>query len=419
MMAQPLRWVPARFAALGDTPSQRRLAALLAGGFLLGLASSFVIPFLSLWGTRAIGMTPFAFGMFMTSTSLSAMVLSTLMARWSDTRAPRRTVLMLAGAGGVLGYLGYAWVSHPLALTAIGCLLLGLASSNFPQLFAHAREELAQPEYSHLDPAFILSVLRAAFALAWTVGPGLGAVVVQRFGYRGSFLGASAIFAVYVCVVAFAVPSRAPVFSADETADRSLAQVLMRPIVLANFAAFALIFAGLSLNLMNLPLLLTKDLGGNEGHVGVAFAIGPIAEMPLMLWFGRLAARGHQRTVIRFGVLIGVAYFLALRFVAAPFHVYPLQLLNAAAVAVTMSVAIPYFQDLLPGQTGVATSIYTSSYSLGCLLGYFSFGVLVSSIGHRGIVLLCAGLGALSFGVLMLHRGHQAKTPSAPGPAAT
>jgi hypothetical protein len=111
MMAQPLRWVPARFAALGDTPSQRRLAALLAGGFLLGLASSFVIPFLSLWGTRAIGMTPFAFGMFMTSTSLSAMVLSTLMARWSDTRAPRRTVLMLAGAGGVLGYLGYACCS--------------------------------------------------------------------------------------------------------------------------------------------------------------------------------------------------------------------------------------------------------------------------------------------------------------------
>jgi MFS transporter, SET family, sugar efflux transporter len=153
---------------------------------------------------------------------------------------------------------------------------------------------------------------------------------------------------------------------------------------------------------MNLPLLLTKELGGDESHVGIAFAIGPIAEMPLMLWFGRLAARGHQVTVIRFGVLIGVVYFLALMFVEAPLHVYPLQLLNAAAIAVTMSVAIPYFQDLLPGQTGVATSIYTSSYSLGCLLGYFSFGVLVSSLGHRGIVLICAGLGALSFGVLMI-----------------
>jgi SET family sugar efflux transporter-like MFS transporter len=106
--------------------------------------------------------------------------------------------------------------------------------------------------------------------------------------------------------------------------------------------------------------------------------------------------------VIRLGVLVGVIYFLALACAGAPSHVYPLQLLNAAAVAVTMSVAIPYFQDLLPGQTGVATSIYTSSYSFGSLLGYFSFGMLVTSIGHRGVVLLCAALGALSLAVLMI-----------------
>jgi MFS transporter, SET family, sugar efflux transporter len=120
-----------------------------------------------------------------------------------------------------------------------------------------------------------------------------------------------------------------------------------------------------------------------------------------MLWFGRLAARGHQATIIRLGVLVGVVYFLALAFAQTPSQVYPLQLLNAAAVAVTMSVAIPYFQDLLPGQTGVATSIYTSSYSFGSLLGYFGFGVLVASIGHRGVVLFCAALGALSLAVLL------------------
>jgi MFS transporter, SET family, sugar efflux transporter len=403
-MSQPVRLMSARFAGLRGASTQRRLGGLLVGSFLLGLASSFVVPFLSLWGTREIGMTPFVFGAFMTSTALSSMLLSTLLARWSDRHAPRRTVLLLAGSGGALGYLGYAWVSHPLALVAIGAVLLGVASANFPQVFAHAREELAQPEYSALDAPFVMSVLRAAFALAWTVGPALGALVVQNFGYRGTFLTASGIFCVYVGVIWCSVPNRAPVAPADVAADQSLSGLLMRPVLLANFCAFALIFAGLSLNLMNLPLLMTNELGGNESHVGIAFAIGPIAEMPLMLWFGRLAARGQQAAVIRFGVLCGVAYFGAQALAGAPFHMYPLQLLNAAAVAVTMSVAIPYFQDLLPGQTGVATSIYTSAYSLGCLLGYFSFGVLVSSIGHRGISLLCAGLGALSFAVLTLHQ---------------
>ncbi|HTV25700.1 MAG TPA: MFS transporter, partial [Polyangiaceae bacterium] len=297
------------------------------------------------------------------------------------------------------GYLGYASVTHPLALGAIGVLLLGVASASFPQLFAHAREELARPEYAALDAPFVMSVLRAAFALAWTVGPGLGALVVQHHGYRGSFLAASAIFGLYWVVSWASVPRRPrPAASAPAA---SLAHVLTRPVMLANFAAFALIFAGLSLNLMNLPLLLTHELGGNESHIGIAFAIGPIAEMPLMLWFGRLAARGHQARIIRLGVLVGVAYFVALSLARTPFHVYPLQLLNAAAVAVTMSVAIPHFQDLLPEQTGVATSIYTSSYSCGSLLGYFSFGMLVTGIGHRGIVLLCAALGALSLLVLL------------------
>jgi SET family sugar efflux transporter-like MFS transporter len=375
----------------------------LAGGFLLGLAISFVVPFLSLWGTRAIGMTPFAFGMFMTCTSLSAVTLSTWLGRWSDTRASRRSVLLLAGTGGALGYLGYAEISHPLVLTAIGCVLLGVSSANFPQLFAHAREELAQPEFARFDAPFTLSVLRATFALAWTVGPGLGALVVRRFGYRGSFLAASALFCLYLGTIWLSVPNRAPQTTPDAALREPLHAVLARPVLLANFIAFTFIFAALSLNLMNLPLLLTNELAGDERHVGITFAIGPLAEIPLMLWFARLAARGHQQALIRAGVLIGVVYFIALSAVGAAPHVYPLQLLNAAAVAVTMSVAIPYFQDLLPGQTGVATSIYSSSYSCGSLLGYFAFGVLTSSIGHRGIVLSCAGLGALSLAVLTLH----------------
>jgi SET family sugar efflux transporter-like MFS transporter len=399
-MVPSMRSIPVWLGALSGSTAQRRLLGLLVGAFALGLASSFVVPFLSLWGTRAIGMTSFEFGMFMTITSFGAVVWSTLLARWSDTRMARRSVLLLAATGGALGYLGYATLTHPLALTVIGVLLLGISAANFPQLFAHAREELARPEYASLDAPFAMSVLRAAFALAWTVGPGLGALVVQRFGYGGSFLTASALFCVYFGVSWASVPHRAP--AAAHASTPPLARVLTRPLLLAHFAAFALIFAGLSLNLMNLPLLLTSDLGGNESHVGIAFAIGPLAEMPLMLWFGRLAARGHQATVIRLGVLVGVVYFLALAFAGAPSDVYPLQLLNAAAVAVTMSVAIPYFQDLLPGQTGVATSIYTSSYSFGSLLGYFSFAVLVASIGHRGVVLLCAALGALSLAVLVI-----------------
>lgn len=412
-MIQPFKPLSARFSVLGRLSSAPGWLGLSFGSFVLGMATSFVFPFLSLWGTQAVGMSSLGFGIFMTVTALSSMVLGTLLARWSDTRAPRRTVLLLGGLGGALGYTGYAFVTEPVLLILIGTLLLGVASASFSQLFAHAREELSLPEHDGVDAAFAMSLLRASFSLAWTVGPALGALVLQRFSYRGTFLVAASLFALFVAVVLLCVPARPPQPRAGAAAGESLGRLLTRPVLLANFAAFALVFAASALNLMNLPLLMTEELRGSAQHIGLAFAIAPIAEMPLMVWFGRLAARGHQVAVIRFGVLIGLVYFSALALVGAPSHVYPLQLLSAASVAVTMSVAIPYFQDLLPGQTGVATSVYSSSYSFGCLLGYFSFGVLVESIGHRGVTLLCAGFCALSFAVLVLARRAPEASPSA------
>ena len=376
-------------------------ASLFVYCLVLGLASSFVLPFLSLWGTLAVGMKPLTFACFMTLNAICSMSASTLLARWSDTRWSRRTVLLIGGCGGTLGYLGYAFVTQPLLLMLIGATLLSVSSVSFSQIFAHAREELTRSQ--HGNASFVLSVLRASFSLAWTVGPALGALVVEHFGYRGSFLAASGLLLVYLSLVVGFVPARArePKAVAQGVAE-PLARLLTRPLLLSQFAAFVLVFAALSMNMMNLPLFITEELGGKERQVGTAFAVAPFFEIPFMLWLGRLSTRGQQASMIRVGVLVCVVYFLAIGFALVPMHVYPAQVLNAFTIAVTMSLAIPYFQDLLPGQTGLATSVYSSSWSLGSLLGYFSFGLLAESWGHRGLTRFCAALAAASFVVLVL-----------------
>jgi MFS transporter, SET family, sugar efflux transporter len=364
---------------------------------VLGLASSFVMPFLSLWGTQSVGMTPLLFAGFMTLNSVCAMGASTLLARWSDTRWSRRTVLSIGGSGGVLGYLGYAFVTQPPLLMLIGATVLSVSSVSFSQLFAHAREEVARS--GRTNAAFLLGALRAAFSLAWTVGPALGALVVEHFGYRGSFLAASCLLLVYLWLVLLFVPARPHEAKAATARRERLGVLLARQQVLVPFVAFVLVFCAVSLNMMNLPLFITQELGGNERQVGTAFAVAPIFEIPLMLWLGRVPASGQSR-MIRLGVLVAALYFLGLGLARAPLDVYPAQVLNAFAIAVTMSLAIPYFQDLLPGQTGLATSVYQSSWSLGSLLGYLSFGLLAERLGHRGLTGLCAALSAVSFAVL-------------------
>ena len=382
---------------------QPNFLGVLATMFVLGMASSFVSPYLSMWGLLDVRMTPHVFGLFMMSTSLSAIVLSTLLARLSDARVARRTMLLIGSGFGALGYLGYAFVRQPLLLACIGIVALGIASVSFSQLFAHMREELGD-QASAEDTPLLMSLLRASFSLAWTVGPALSSLVVIRYSYWGTFLGASLLFLAFFVGVFSFVPHRRRPAVVHRAVSEPILSVLARPVIFWHFIGFVLIFAAYVMNMMNLPLTVTQQLGGTPRQVGIVFGIAPVLEMPLMLWFGRLAARGHQIALIRFGVLVGLAYFLALTFARAPWHIYPMQLLSAASIAVTTNVTITFFQDRLPGQTGLATSIYSNSYGTGGLLGYFGFGALVNAIGHRGVFFVCAGLCAAALAIFLLYR---------------
>jgi MFS family permease len=157
---------------------------LLGTYFVLGLTSAFIAPFGSLWATQEIGMSSQMLGLFMTINSLSAILISTFIGRWSDSHLTRRSLLCVGACGGALAKVGYAFVRDPIGLTLIGSSALALASMNFAQLFAHVLEELGRPEHAGADAPFLMGVLRAFYALAWMVGPLLGAWIKGQLGYR-------------------------------------------------------------------------------------------------------------------------------------------------------------------------------------------------------------------------------------------
>ena len=149
---------------------------LLGCNLLVGLAFSFVSPFFSMFGTIEVGMSPFAFGVFMTVTSLSGIAISTLLARWSDTRLSRRTVLLLGGITGALSYVGYAYrARRRVADGRSAACSVASPRSRSPQLFAYARDLLARSDIPpELGAPLYMNVFRLFFAVSWTAGPGRG-----------------------------------------------------------------------------------------------------------------------------------------------------------------------------------------------------------------------------------------------------
>lgn len=242
-----LRQITGALRHLVRTPELR---GLLACNLALGMAASFVVPFLSLFCTRAVGMSLDGFGLFMTANALANIAISTWLAERSDTRYSRRSLLVLSSACGVLGYAGFAVVRDPWLLFVLGGGVLGVASLTFSQLFACARELVERSPLPKADVPLYMNAFRMVFALAWTVGPALAAFTLEQAAFEGLFGAAAALYALLFAGVLGLVRSveRPRAALGHEPAPRA-ADVWRQPGVLAWFAALTLMLAAHAISL--------------------------------------------------------------------------------------------------------------------------------------------------------------------------
>lgn len=372
------------------------LRVLVACAVALGLSGSFVLPYMSLFGTLEVGMTLAQFGVFMTACAIANIAVSTVLSHRSDGRYSRRSLLLIGSAASVLGHIGYALIRDPWLLLLVGTLVFGVASVTFSQIFAHARELMDRSDLPKSDAPLYLSAIRMFYALSWTVGPALAAGTLRVFSFRGLFLVAAAFSGLLFFLVLFALRKDPPGTRAatGTHAVGSLRTILTTPAVAAWFAAFVFVFAAHMLSMANMSLFVLKELHGVESQVGVIFSLAPLFELPFMLYFGVLATRVDSGRLIRCAVGLAVLYYGLLSLVREAWHIYPLQLLSAAIVSITGGVAISFFQDKLPGKPGAATNLYLNASRIGSTSGYLLFGVVANRFGHRGAYVACAALTA-------------------------
>jgi SET family sugar efflux transporter-like MFS transporter len=383
--------------------AHRDLTVVLVCGLFLGLAFSFVAPFYSMFGTIEVGMSNFTFGMFMTVTSVAGILISTVLARWSDTRYSRRAILMLGCASGMVGYAGFAYVRSVLWLMLIGSVALGIASITFSQLFAYGREAIDRHGVPPEEAPLYMNIYRLVFSLAWTIGPAIAAWVMIRYSFKGTFLICAFLFLLVFLTVWLFVPARPPM-SVASAARVPLSRLLRRPDLLCYFSAFVLVFVCGTMGIMNLPLMILHTLGGTDTQVGITYSVAPFFELPFLLLFGLLASRGNPGPLIRLGFIIAVAYYSLLSLVRAPWEVYPIQVLSAAMVAIVGGIAITFFQAYIPNQPGTATNLYSNANRIGSTFGYLCFGSLSTWLGYRAVFVVCAGICAAAFFLLWLAR---------------
>lgn len=95
-------------------------------------------------------------------------------------------------------------------------------------------------------------------------------------------------------------------------------------------------------------------------------------------------------------VAAGVLFYLGLIFFHSREALLILQLFNAVFIGIVAGIGMLWFQDLMPGRAGSATTLFTNSISTGVILAGVIQGALSQSYGHAAVYWMIAAISVVT-----------------------
>lgn len=364
------------------------LTALLGGMYAL------VAPTLTLYLAEQFGMRPLAVGGFFVGTALANIVYSQAIARWSDRLQQRHGLILTGMSLGALACAAFALAPNYWTVLLAGLTLFSMSNAVLPQIFALSREYADHCLPPHQTTLFN-SAVRACIAMAWVAAPPAGFFLQSWIGFERQYLTVGAAYAV-IGVLAFIALPRIPKKARAAPAGAASPG---KEIILA-MAAFALLFGANQAYVLALPLLVTRELDGAAQTAGWLMGTAAGLEIPIMLLAGWLAARLRLLLIIRFGCAAAVVLYLCVWQANAVWQMFALQILNAIFVGCLGGLGITFFQNMLPGRTGVASTLFTNTNQLGNIFGALMIALVADLFGYRNLYAANMLAALLAFSLL-------------------
>jgi SET family sugar efflux transporter-like MFS transporter len=358
-------------------------AAFMLVAFMMGIAGALQAPTLSLFLSREVGAQPFWVGLFYTVNAIAGIAVSLALAKRSDSQGDRRRLIMFCCLMAVGNALLFAFNRHYLTLITCGVMLASIANAAMPQLFALARE---YADSSAREVVMFSSIMRAQLSLAWVIGPPLAFMLALNYGFTTMFSIAAGIFVISLALIAVKLPSVARVEQPSEGAD-----VLVQAggwhdkNVRMLFIASTLMWTCNTMYIIDMPLWISSDLGLPDSLAGILMGTAAGLEIPAMILAGYYVKRWGKRKMMVTAVAAGVLFYAGLILFHARTALLALQLFNAIFIGIVAGIGMLWFQDLMPGRAGAATTLFTNSISTGVILAGVLQGALSQSYGHASV----------------------------------
>ncbi|EOV1265126.1 sugar efflux transporter SetB, partial [Escherichia coli] len=354
--------------------------AFLIVAFLTGIAGALQTPTLSIFLTDEVHARPAMVGFFFTGSAVIGILVSQFLAGRSDKRGDRKSLIVFCCLLGVLAYTLFAWNRNYFVLLFVGVFLSSFGSTANPQMFALAREHA---DKTGREAVMFSSFLRAQVSLAWVIGPPLAYALAMGFSFTVMYLSAAVAFIVCGVMVWLFLPSmqkELPLATGTVEAPRR-----NRRDTLLLFVICTLMWGSNSLYIINMPLFIINELHLPEKLAGVMMGTAAGLEIPTMLIAGYFAKRLGKRFLMRVAAVGGVCFYAGMLMAHSPAILLGLQLLNAIFIGILGGIGMLYFQDLMPGQAGSATTLYTNTSRVGWIIAGSVAGIVAEIWNYHAV----------------------------------
>ena len=354
--------------------------AFLIVAFLTGIAGALQTPTLSIFLTVEVHARPAMVGFFFTGSAVIGILVSQFLAGRSDKRGDRKSLIVFCCVLGVLACTLFAWNRNYFVLLFVGVFLSSFGSTANPQMFALAREHA---DKTGREAVMFSSFLRAQVSLAWVIGPPLAYALAMGFSFTVMYLSAAVAFIVCGVMVWLFLPSmqkELPLATGTVEAPRR-----NRRDTLLLFVICTLMWGSNSLYIINMPLFIINELHLPEKLAGVMMGTAAGLEIPTMLIAGYFAKRLGKRFLMRVAAVGGVCFYAGMLMAHSPAILLGLQLLNAIFIGILGGIGMLYFQDLMPGQAGSATTLYTNTSRVGWIIAGSVAGIVAEIWNYHAV----------------------------------
>ena len=366
-------------------------SAFLIVAFLTGIAGALQTPTLSLFLTNEVHVRPAMVGFFFTGSAVIGIMVSQFLAGRSDRQGDRKQLIVVCCMLGILACLLFAWNRNYFVLLFVGVFLSSFGSTANPQMFALAREHA---DKTGREAVMFSSILRAQVSLAWVIGPPLAYALAMGFGFTVMYLCAAVAFVVCAAMVWWFLPSMRK--EKQAVVGHLEAPRTHRRDALLLFSVCTLMWGINSLYIINMPLYIINELHLSEKLAGLMMGTAAGLEIPTMLIAGYYARRFGKRFLMRLAAVAGILFYVGMLLVHTPVILLAMQALNAIFIGILAGIGMLYFQDLMPGQAGAATTLYTNTTRVGWIIAGSLAGVVAEIWSCHAVFWIALGMGVAS-----------------------